>query len=125
MQTTVIGGPEAISEKVEEKLASMASVRRIYGETRIETAVALAEETFYDKNKVRVIVVTDYMNPAIDTALLSYVFDAPLLYTKSDSLSPIVREYLLNHKETIFGPTKIVLFRVDPKVASEIAEIIE
>ncbi|MFQ6135703.1 MAG: cell wall-binding repeat-containing protein [Candidatus Hydrothermarchaeales archaeon] len=118
-------GPCRCITVVEEKLAEMGCVKRIWGETRVETAVALAEEAYADKNKVKVIVITDYANPKVDAALLSYVLDAPLLYVKSDTLSLVVKEYILNHKETIFGPTKIVLMGVDPKVAAEINALIQ
>ncbi|MFQ5975193.1 MAG: cell wall-binding repeat-containing protein [Candidatus Hydrothermarchaeales archaeon] len=82
------GGPVAVSTAVEQKVAEMGDVKRIFGETRVETAVALAEEAYPNKNNVRVIVITDYENPKIDAVLMSYVLDAPLLYVKSDSLSP-------------------------------------
>ena len=116
----IIGGEVAVSKDVEDKLAAQGEVTRIFGETRIETAVALAEATYTDRNKVRIIIVTDYENPQIDAVLMSYLLDAPLLYVKSDSLSQIVRDYIINHKKTIFGPTKVVLMGVDPEVAKEI-----
>ncbi|MFQ5976054.1 MAG: cell wall-binding repeat-containing protein, partial [Candidatus Hydrothermarchaeales archaeon] len=116
----IVGGPVAVSNDVEGLLADMGDVKRIWGETRVETSLALAKETYTDKNKVRVIVITDYANPKIDAVLMSYVMDAPLLYVKSDSLHPEVKDYISQHKETIFGPTKVMLMGVDPKVASEI-----
>ena len=121
----LVGGPEAVSEIVEKKLSDIAEVRRIYGKTRIETSIALAKEAYKDPTKVRAIIVTDYENPVIDAALLSYMLDAPLLYVRSSGLSPVVKEYITNHKETMFGPTKIVLMGVDSKVAFEINEVLE
>ncbi len=122
-EITIIGGPVAVSKEVEEKLREKAIVGRIYGETRIDTALALAMYTYPQAVKVRSIVITDYENPVIDATLMSYALDAPLLYVKSTELSPDVKEYLLEHRETIFGPTKVVLLGVDPKIASEINEI--
>ncbi|MFQ5976038.1 MAG: hypothetical protein ACE5J5_06975 [Candidatus Hydrothermarchaeales archaeon] len=52
--------------------------------------------------------------------LMSYVLDAPMLYVKSDTLSPVVKVFISPHQETIFGPTKIVLMDIDPKIALEI-----
>lgn len=120
----IIGGPVAVSKEVEEQLRKKAFISRIYGETRIDTALALARRAYPQAVKVRSIVITDYENPVIDAALMSYALDAPLLYVKSDSLSPQVKEYLVEHKETIFGRTKVVLLGVNPKVASEINEIL-
>ncbi len=56
--------------------------------------------------------------------LLSYVLGAPLLYVRSDGLSPLVEQYILDHKETMFGPTKIVLKGVNSKVATEIDDLL-
>ena len=121
----IIGGEAAVSKAVEEKLATKGKVKRIFGETRIETAVALAKATFTDKNKVRVIIVTDYENPQIDAVLMSYVMDAPLLYVKKDKLSPLVKDYLKEHKETMFGPTKVILMGLNPEVTLEINKALE
>ncbi|MFQ6136519.1 MAG: cell wall-binding repeat-containing protein, partial [Candidatus Hydrothermarchaeales archaeon] len=121
----IVGGPKAVSKEVEARLATKGNVVRIYGETRIETALALAEDLHAEEWKYRVIVITDYEKPEVDAALMAYHFDAPLLYVKSTGLSPEVRDFIIEHKETIYGPTKVVLMGIDPKVASEINEILE
>jgi len=39
---------------------------------------------------------------------------------KTDHLTPQVKDYITQHKETIYGPTKIILMNVNTKVGNEI-----
>jgi hypothetical protein len=115
----IVGGPVAVSKAVESKLAAKAKVKRIQGINRCETAVELAKETQPDT-----IVITDAINPSTDAALLSYLFDAPLLYVNQYEIPQSVRDYLSQHKTAPGGgKIKIVLVGVSSWAAGEIREM--
>lgn len=116
----IVGGPVAVSKAVEDKLTAKANVKRIYGETRVETAVELAKEIQPDT-----IVITDSINPSTDATLISYLFDAPLLYVNSSEISGPVRDYLSQHKTAPGGgKTKVVVVGVGSELTHEIEEIV-
>jgi hypothetical protein len=113
-QIVIVGGPVAVSQEVEAKLSANYNVRRIYGSNRIETAIELAKES-----SSAIIVITDAINPSTDAALISYLFDAPLLYVDPDGVPKSVEEYLSTQKNI-----KIVAVGVSPDIVSKLNEIV-
>lgn len=117
----VAGGPLAVSVDIEAELEKVATVERAFGDTRVETAVALAEKIIDPS----VVVVTDFAYPSTDAAIMSYLFDAPLLYTNSTDVQPALAEYLVNHKTTSEGNAlRIITIGVGEQAAARIAEIV-
>lgn len=117
----IAGGPVAVSEEVEAELKKSATVERSYGETRVETAVALAEKI----TDPSVVVVTDFSYLSTDAAIMSYLFDAPLLYTNTTHVQPVLEEYLEKHKTTSEGKVlRVVTVGVGEQAATRIAEIV-
>lgn len=116
---TILGGVNAVSDSVEDELAEDYTVDRLEGETRLETAVAIAEDRF----------------PAATTAILARAFGSaggdetaafadalaaggfaaaetfPVLLTETDELSDTTEAYFDDSAVTrvfvIGGPTAI------------------
>jgi putative cell wall-binding protein len=117
----IVGGPVAVSKAVEDKLTAKAKVKRIEGINRCETAVELAKEIQPDT-----IVITDAINPSTDAALISYLFDAPLLYVDQHEIPQSVRSYLSQHKTAPGeGKTKVVVVGVGSELTYEIEGIMK
>ncbi len=113
----IVGGPEAVSESVEKGLAG--KVKRIYGANRVETAVELAKEAQPDT-----VVITDAIHPSIDATLISYLFDAPLLYVNPGDIPQSVKEYLSQRKTTSNGSIRVVVLGVNQELIPEIDDLI-
>lgn len=94
---TIVGGPVAVSYKVEEQLGELATVERIWGKDRYETALKLAESTASLKAS-EIIVIADGRNVSVEAAVVANSFGAPVLYV-GDALSPGVRGYLEYRKK--------------------------
>ena len=90
----IIGGPTAVSTKVENQLKEIAYVERIWGETRYETAVKLAEKI----ENPEVIVITDGTAPNTDALTISLEYNAPVVYTRGHEIPRVTWAYLLKHK---------------------------
>lgn len=97
-EVIIIGGPKAVSPAVEQALkAKGKKVRRLQGETRIETAVAVAEEATEGTQDLTVFVARAYPAPggspsqafadSLGAAFGITDFWAPVLLTESDKLS--------------------------------------
>jgi putative cell wall-binding protein len=91
----IIGGTVAISEGVENELSKIATVERMSGATRYETAIEVAKAV---KTTPSVIVVTQGYNPAIDAVIISAVYNAPLIYVDQEEIPQSVKDYLSSNK---------------------------
>lgn len=99
----ILGGSLAVPEKVEDSLLDLGlRVDRIYGQTRIDTAVAIANYLGDHHEKAFIVNALDYPD-ALSAASLAAQFDAPILLTKGEDLSPSTAEALeeFNVKESV------------------------
>jgi hypothetical protein len=119
-EVIIVGGRVAVSEDVESSLEEAWSVRRIWGKTRYETAVELAEAA----GNPLTIIVTDGENPSLDAVIFSAVYKAPIIYVKGDEIPEVTREYLLSHRRTMFGLTRVIMTDVSDIVARQIESLI-
>jgi uncharacterized repeat protein (TIGR01451 family) len=117
----ILGGEKAVSREVEEQLASIASVERIAGDTRYETAVKLAELTKgYDT-----IVVTNGEAPSSDAVFLAAMYRAPVVYVKGNEVPEVTADFLVNHRVTPkFRPVKLLLVGVNASLKEQIFGLI-
>lgn len=90
----IVGGPVAVSIEVENQLKEMALVERIWGETRYETAVRMAEKI----ESPEAIVITDGTNPSSDALTISSEYTAPVVYTNGSEIPRATEAYLLKNK---------------------------
>jgi hypothetical protein len=113
----VVGGPVAVSTEIELELKDIATVERIWGPTRYETAVELAKTT---ENPMR-IVIMEGQNPTADGVITAAGFKAPLIYVKPEEVPQSVKDYLSKHKTAriVFGSG------VSDAVKSEIRGLME
>ncbi|MFH1774970.1 MAG: cell wall-binding repeat-containing protein [Methanobacteriota archaeon] len=107
----VIGGPMAVSTKVENRLKEIAYVERIWGETRHETTVEIASKI----DNFDTIVITGGENPSVDALIVAAEYGAPLLYVTGSNVPQRAEEFIVEHKTT-----KVVIVDVDRKVSTEI-----
>jgi|GEM_PF-3249799 len=114
----IIGGPMAVSTKVENQLKEIAYVERIWGETRYETAVEIASKI----DNFDTIVITGGENPSVDALIVAAEYGAPLLYVTGSNVPQRAEEFIVEHKTTkaYDGATKVVIVDVDRKVSTEI-----
>jgi putative cell wall-binding protein len=112
----IVGGPVAVSYDLENEFKKIASVERIWGATRYETAIELA-----NKIDPEVIVITDGTDPSIDAVIVAAEYKAPIVYVRSSEIPQTVRDYLLEHKATAHKrPMKWVVAGVNEDVSTEI-----
>jgi parallel beta-helix repeat protein len=111
-QPIIVGGTEAISEKVEEELPINGI--RIGGEDRYETAVKIAEALMSVKD-IDTVVITDGENPNKVSIMIAVYYNAPILYTKGDELPTWTESFL---EENSFD--RIVLVGVSEAVEGKI-----
>lgn len=112
----IVGGPVAVSYDLENEFKKIASVERIGGLTRYETAVELA-----NKIDPGVIIITDGTNPSVDAVIVAAEYKAPIVYVRGSEIPQTVRDYLLEHKATTRKrPMKWVIAGVNEDVTSEI-----
>ena len=97
----IVGGPEAVSDDVEQALVDMGlEVNRTEGDTRDQTAVAIADARgAADAGDAPRVIVTegfaeDFFVNAFAAAAHSGLADAPILLTNGDDLSPATATYL-------------------------------
>jgi len=111
----ILGGPAAVSEAVETGLKKTADVQRIWGETRYETAIELANMI----DQPDIIVITDGEDPNTDAVIISASYQAPLIYVRGEEIPQSVKDYLSKHKTA-----KVVLVGVSEGVIDEINEVV-
>jgi putative cell wall-binding protein len=113
----LLGGPEAISDRVEKRLRELGRVERVWGPTRFETAVKLAERI----EAPGVIVVTDGLNPSADALIIAGAYEAPIVYVRGRSIPVATERYLLENKESEeYEVVSWVVVGVDREVSAEI-----
>lgn len=113
----VLGGPAAISDSVTEELGKIAKVDRIWGQTRYETAVKLAEQI----ESPSVVVITDGLNPSVDALIIAGAYKAPIVYVRGEDVPKATERYLLKNRESAaYEAVSWVNVGVDREVASEI-----
>lgn len=120
----ILGGEVAVSKAVEDKLNSLnlGEVSRVWGASRFETAVELAEQI----KDPEVIVVTDGNNPSLDAILVSAEYQAPLIYVNGPLIPNSVRTYILEHRKVSNGnKLKVVTVGIDDEAWAEIKGLID
>ncbi len=119
----IVGGMEAVSLDIEAELGNISKVERINGSNREETAVALARALKADGKKVlKAIIITDGRTPTASAALVSSLYDAPILYVSGDEVPRATMDLLLEllKEENDDGPPQIVFAGISEVVVSEI-----
>ncbi len=117
----ILGGEKAVSRGVEERLAQIAPVERVAGETRYETAVKLAElAKGYDT-----IVVANGEAPSSDAVFLAVAYRAPVVYVKGGEIPEVTADFLASHKLTPkFRPVKLLLVGVNASLRDQLLGLI-
>jgi putative cell wall-binding protein len=121
----IVGGPVAVSKEVEAELGKIATVERIWGENREETAVEVAEHTDGAK-AIDTIVIANGDNPSADGVFIANGYRAPIVYVSEKKLLKVTREFLEQHKRTNDAyrkPMKVVFVGVSEEVQSEIEDL--
>lgn len=105
----IIGGNIAVPEIIEKEISKVRNVKmeRIFGETRIETSIKIAEKYVSDK-----VVITGY-DASLKSLLISIEYGAPIIYTNWYKID-IVTEFLKKHKP------KILFVDIDEELKKEI-----
>ena len=80
----IIGGPNAVSEKIENTLKTYGSVKRIGGANRFETSVLLAEE-FFSSPTSAVLAYSANFPDGLSAGPLAASLNAPLILTDSNN----------------------------------------
>ena len=91
----IIGGKNAVSEKIENQLKEFGSITRLSGETRYETSVLVAE-TFFADPTMAVIAYGDNFPDGLSGGPLAHAYGAPLLLTREGG-EEAAEEYLKAH----------------------------
>ncbi len=99
-ETVVIGGSDVISDDVVDTLPSP---ERVWGQSRYETARTAAEYSFsHGLNPYRLVLATGENFPdALTGGGLAARMRAPVLLTKTDTLSSSVSTYFRRHDDTV------------------------
>lgn len=93
----ILGGDKVISKEVENQLKALKiDINRIYGQTRYETALKVAEEV----GQGDTLFVTNGRTyaDALSVSAIAAKKGCPILYTEKDNMIPAVKEYIKNHK---------------------------
>ena len=78
----VIGGVNAVSERVEKQLAAYGTVERLAGETRYKTSVLVAE-TFFENPTAAVLAYGENFPDGLSGGPVAYAYGAPLILTRA------------------------------------------
>ncbi|RLG69790.1 MAG: hypothetical protein DRO11_07205, partial [Methanobacteriota archaeon] len=114
----IIGGPEAVSPRVEEKLARFAKVSRIWGGDRYETAAKTAEQ-FWGEAEKALIVSGDDFSHSIPATTLAHSMKAPILLTKPGFIPRATEkalETLSTREVVLLGDTSVISPRVEKQL---------
>ncbi|MGO1469620.1 MAG: cell wall-binding repeat-containing protein [Tissierella sp.] len=99
---TVVGGEEAVSEKVVDQLKDKnINVRRLKGSTREETAIAIAEE-YFEKPENTILAYGYKYADALVGGYLGNLKNAPILLSDKKDLHPATKEYLESKPFNVF-----------------------
>ena len=78
----IIGGPLAVSDAVEAQLEEIGMTERLYGTSRFDTSVAVAEY-FFDAPETMVLAYAQNFPDGLSGGPLAYQLDAPLVLTQN------------------------------------------
>ena len=78
----VIGGVNAVSERVAKQLAAYGTVERLAGETRYKTSVLVAE-TFFENPTAAVLAYGENFPDGLSGGPVAYAYGAPLILTRA------------------------------------------
>lgn len=120
---TIIGGPSAISEELEADIEDVISVDidRVFGATRSETSVAIAEK-YFDEPDVALVAYSLNFPDGLCGGPLAYAMDAPLLLTHPGAETAtaeyvedneILAGYILGGKVAVSDETAKLVFGLD------------
>jgi len=93
----IVGGEKAVSREVGDKLRERGEVKRLWGDTRYETAVQVANYTLEQK-KIDNLVITDGENPSVLASFVSVVYNAPVIYVKGDEVPESTSSFLESNR---------------------------
>lgn len=119
----VVGGENSLSPAVVSGLSGY-SVKRVFGEDRYLTSIALAKEVFEISDSNRKVVLVDGTNypDALASSVYANTQGIPILLTSPKTLQKDVKNYLTEIKNEVVtivgGPNS-----VDPKVVEELEAI--
>jgi len=117
----IIGGPEAVSPEVERELSTLAQTTRIYGETRIETSIRVAQAIEGVTGKTGIVVILEGWNLKPEGAIVASLYEAPILYVRGDHLPESIEIYL---RELLAdGDVRVVYAGVSAQVKKRITEL--
>jgi hypothetical protein len=101
---------------VESEFEKIAPTERIWGPTRYETAVELAQ-----KLDPTMVVITDGEDPYQDAAIIAAEYRAPIIYVRGKEIPDSTRDFLVRHIQTQEGDQMSwVTAGVDEDVHTEI-----
>ncbi|MFC0525276.1 cell wall-binding repeat-containing protein [Pontibacillus salicampi] len=112
-KVTIIGGPNAVSDRVKSQLKSVTnSVTRVYGTDRYKTSVAIADKYYGNSFSQAFFARGDKTVDALSASSLAASYDAPIILTKTGSLPSVVKSKLnkLPLRPTVYylgGPNAI------------------
>ncbi|GCC11131.1 vitamin B12-binding protein precursor [archaeon] len=105
----IVGGTNAVGNKVSEELSKYAEIERIGGATRVETSIDIAKNIKPDK-----VIITDY-NSSIEAAVLSSLYKVPLVYVSQNKLNLVI-DFLKAYKP------EVLFVDVNPSVKKRIED---
>lgn len=105
---TIIGGDNSVSSEVEEKLAQITNVERIYGKNRIETSLKIAEK-FYSGIESVTLANSHVLTDALIGGQLAAKSNSPIILT-NDKINNDVKEFiqLNNLSINVLGSSEVV-----------------
>jgi len=112
---TIVGGPDAVSEEVEEKLKEKAEVTRLWGPTRVETSVEIAR-----KFALPEYIVVAGWNSSGRGAYMGYIYGAPVLYVRGGEVPGAVEGYLQDKLGSYQKKPKVIFVGVPPGVEEKV-----
>jgi hypothetical protein len=123
----IAGGPVAVSNGVEEELAKIAKVERIWGQNREETAVELAKK-MEERTIIKTIVIADGRDASTEAAIIANGYKAPVIYVSGEEIPQVTKEFLIDHKRTsdvYHRPMKVVFVGISNEVQKEIESLMK
>ncbi len=90
----IVGGDNAVGNKVSEELSKYAEIERIGGATRVETSIDIAK-----KIKPKQVIITDY-NSSTEAAVLSSLYKVPVVYVSQNKLNLVI-DFLKAYKPEV------------------------
>ncbi|AJD92275.1 hypothetical protein JMA_29580 [Jeotgalibacillus malaysiensis] len=120
-KVTIIGGPTAVSKKVEDDLKKLVTtVERVSGDDRYETSIAIADK-YYPQlvNRNDVFVARgDIIVDALSGSALAGRYGTPLILTRSTSAPAVTEKWLSSYNKELTKPVLHFLGTTDVISAS-------